>query len=343
MKLTGKIIGGTLGSLFGGPAGTVIGAGVGHFFDFDLDRPNRMAAKGFVECELCRKWYDPRHLPDHHACPNCGIQNVRAMCRNCEKPFYFRDFTRDFWCDCRQDCSNRYISREDAHLCSIALTMEEYKHDGNLMVQVRTLWAMVGSAKGEILQVQENLLRTLLRNHYQIPEYLFEDVLADTSMRGQLKLPMFTFAENLTMAIDTAARKLYNLTINDFNTRFTILDGCYQMALAEGYITQQSNMILDIIVSVLNLPNDTYEYIKNHYRKKTEPPKQPEPPIAYTILGCNPSDSMETIRAKYKELVKQFHPDKYASQNLPPMLKEKAVAWFREIQEAYEEVEKLRL
>ncbi len=58
----------------------------------------------------------------------------------------------------------------------------------------------------------------------------------------------------------------------------------------------------------------------------------------YEILGVNPSDSDETIKKAYRELVKKYHPDKYKDNPLEDLAKEK----LQEINQAYDQINKER-
>ncbi len=62
----------------------------------------------------------------------------------------------------------------------------------------------------------------------------------------------------------------------------------------------------------------------------------------YKVLGCTQNSSDEEIRIAYKNLIKQYHPDKHLSKELPPDMIEYASKRFKEIQTAYEEIKKVR-
>ena len=58
----------------------------------------------------------------------------------------------------------------------------------------------------------------------------------------------------------------------------------------------------------------------------------------FELLGCLPNDSVATIKKRYRELTKTFHPDTMSGKDLHPEITKLAVAKFREIQDAYERI-----
>jgi len=58
----------------------------------------------------------------------------------------------------------------------------------------------------------------------------------------------------------------------------------------------------------------------------------------YKILGVKPSDSDETIKEAYRKLARKYHPDKYADGDLKELAEEK----MKEVNAAYEEIQKMR-
>ena len=58
----------------------------------------------------------------------------------------------------------------------------------------------------------------------------------------------------------------------------------------------------------------------------------------YKILGVSPTASDDEIKQAYRDLVRKYHPDKYANTDLAEMATEK----MKEVNAAYEEVQRRR-
>ncbi len=65
-------------------------------------------------------------------------------------------------------------------------------------------------------------------------------------------------------------------------------------------------------------------------------------PAAYDILGCSPSDDAATIKKKYRELVKRYHPDHLQSHTMGEEARASAKEKMQQINDAYETVKKLK-
>lgn len=80
-----------------------------------------------------------------------------------------------------------------------------------------------------------------------------------------------------------------------------------------------------------------------HQRHSSEPQSVPaHKPTAYEVLQCTPSDSDETIKKRYRALVKQYHPDHVSVQNNDEKVLDNAKMKMQQINDAYETVKKLR-
>ncbi len=58
----------------------------------------------------------------------------------------------------------------------------------------------------------------------------------------------------------------------------------------------------------------------------------------YKVLGVSPTDSDDKIKEAYRKLARKYHPDKYADGDLKELAEEK----MKEVNAAYEEIQKMR-
>ncbi len=77
---------------------------------------------------------------------------------------------------------------------------------------------------------------------------------------------------------------------------------------------------------------------RENSRAKVAPQSSQSSQNCYDILGIDQNDSLETIKKKYRQLVKETHPDALLAMGAPIEFRKTAEARFREIQEAYEEI-----
>ena len=61
----------------------------------------------------------------------------------------------------------------------------------------------------------------------------------------------------------------------------------------------------------------------------------------YQVLGVSRSASDDELRARYRELISKYHPDKFAGLN-DPEFSRLAAEKFQQVQGAYEELRRLR-
>ena len=62
----------------------------------------------------------------------------------------------------------------------------------------------------------------------------------------------------------------------------------------------------------------------------------------YEVLGIGKEASDDEIKKAYRKLVKEYHPDKLAADSVPPDYIEFANQKIRDINEAYEYLEKVK-
>ena len=134
-----------------------------------------------------------------------------------------------------------------------------------------------------------------------------------------------------------------------------MMDILVRVALADGILSDKENQFIAQAAVCMRYPAGNVDYLKTKYgyRQNQESGRSYSSgsssggsgsslAAAYSVLGCSASDSDETIKAKYKKLIKDYHPDVIASKGLPEEFMKFATEKFDQIQKAYEAIKKVR-
>lgn len=103
-----------------------------------------------------------------------------------------------------------------------------------------------------------------------------------------------------------------------------VLDGLFQIAVADGVITADELQYLQDVAEAFGLKPDDFRRIKaSHLGPDADDP--------YVVLGVPHGADFETIRAAYRQLMRENHPDtvttaKSAPREYEPVAHEKAAA-----------------
>jgi len=170
-----------------------------------------------------------------------------------------------------------------------------------------------------------------------------ETNMVDQFARAQMRLNDSTRAFAMQIFHKAAASAS---TFEEFATQFRdsfsaqpqmskiMLDMLLRVAMADGIMHPHEEKILRSAINIFGISREEYARMKEqHY---------PDTDKHYAVLGCKPNAPMAEVKTKYRQLVRDFHPDTIFSKGLPEEFNEFAKSKFREIQEAYESIEKTR-
>lgn len=115
-------------------------------------------------------------------------------------------------------------------------------------------------------------------------------------------------------------------TMSGYEQRLLLLDLAYQIALADGTISQAEQAELDRVAEFIGISREESERI---HKKYTGSSKKDH----FALFGLNSSASVDEIKKAYKQLASQYHPDKVS--HLGPELIDFANRKFNEINQAY--------
>jgi len=113
-----------------------------------------------------------------------------------------------------------------------------------------------------------------------------------------------------------------------------MLDLLLRLAASDGAVNAAEERMIRAAAGIFGIDAAAYQRLAARYGGTASDP--------YTVLGCRPTDANEAIKKRYRELVKEYHPDRIAAKGLPEEFAHLAAEKFREIQQAYETLEKQR-
>ncbi|UCD86590.1 MAG: TerB family tellurite resistance protein [Desulfobacterales bacterium] len=150
----------------------------------------------------------------------------------------------------------------------------------------------------------------------------------------QFARQVFNEAKDSRYSIDDFAVQFYQISGGQPTVLVSFLDLLFRIAAADGRFHPAEESALNRIKEIFRISDEQFINIKGTYFKDVN--------RYYNVLNCTAESSDEEIKASYKKLVKDFHPDTIISKGLPEEFTEFATERFREIQEAYEHVRQER-
>lgn len=114
-----------------------------------------------------------------------------------------------------------------------------------------------------------------------------------------------------------------------------LLEGLFHIAMADGFYHPNENEFLERVAAIFGLPDTKFHAL----RARFVPDASPDP---YTVLGVDASASMEEIRAAWRKMVRETHPDRMIARGVPPEAVQMAEKRMIDINRAWEDINKDR-
>lgn len=115
------------------------------------------------------------------------------------------------------------------------------------------------------------------------------------------------------------------------DAKLVLIQLAHDVAEADGVFSQQEKKLIEKVVHLLGITDFFNKSMGSHIRQKSQEEY-------FQVLGLNPGASQEEIKKAYRELVRQYHPDKV--RHLGEEFQKTADEKIRDINEAYEKLTK---
>jgi DnaJ-domain-containing protein 1 len=191
------------------------------------------------------------------------------------------------------------------------------------MALVVEVFAKFTKADGRVTKKEIRLVDQLIKQHFQPSE------------KQLFKIrELFNVAKSTSAGYEALLHKLQSALPRQSQGHLTFLHSLFQLAQLDGGPHEAQEKIVQFAVRALKVDAQDYAQIKAKYSNDLD--------LHYRLLNCKKTDSLETIKKNYRQLIKEHHPDRYMSQHVSPDFIVLANQRIQDIHRAYQVITRYR-
>lgn len=191
------------------------------------------------------------------------------------------------------------------------------------------LMAKVAKADGRIDTLEAELIGNTLTDIAAA----FSD---PQSVREELKA-IFNHEKEQRFNVDAIALRLQHATAMHPQQRLSMFAFLVNLAFIDGKLSHSEENLLTKIAAYLKLSSSQVDAVMARFANLYKSgPTRKSLEEAYALLGAAPDESMESIKKKYRSLVKKYHPDLMKAKGADEAYIADATRKMQEINAAYE-------
>lgn len=183
-------------------------------------------------------------------------------------------------------------------------------------IAVIALGAKIAKADGHVTRAEV----TAFRQVFEIPA-------ADEANAARV----FNLARQDVAGFEEYARRVRAMFGDGDPMLQDLLEGLFHIAMADGLYHPHEETYLQRVAEIFAIPDTVFRGI----RARFVPDAAPDP---YDVLGVSPDASMADIRAAWRQLVRDTHPDRMMAHGLPVEAIKLAETRMVAINKAWEEI-----
>jgi len=161
-------------------------------------------------------------------------------------------------------------------------------------IAVVSLSAKMAKADGVVVQVEADAFE----RHFQVPPEEMAHVRRVFDLAKQDVAGFETYAEQIARTLDCEPALL-----ND------VLECLFHIAAADGILHAAEDRFLKVVATKFGLDDAAYQRMRALFIY--------DPSDPYAILGASPFDDDATLKARYRQLVREHHPDRLLAHGVP--------------------------
>lgn len=187
-------------------------------------------------------------------------------------------------------------------------------------------FAMLGKmakADGRVCEDEINVVRT----------FMYDKLRLDKAAQ-QFAMGVFNEAKDNNTPFEDYARQFGQIFQSEPQLRMMFFEMLFTVALADGVLHPAEEKILRAAPVLLGLQGNAYDMVRRQFVNDLT--------HHYAMLGLEDGADMTAVKKAYRKLVSEYHPDKVIAKGLPEDFIKFAEEKFREINEAYEAIQKAK-
>jgi DnaJ like chaperone protein len=189
-------------------------------------------------------------------------------------------------------------------------------------IAVIVLAAKMAKADGRVTRDEVDAFKQV----FHIPPHEMKEV-------GRL----FDEARQEATGYEPYARQIASMFAHDPAVLEELLGGLVHIAKADGAVHPAELEYLRRVAGIFGFDEAAFERIRASFQSEKKAAED-----AYTVLGVVPSDTDAAIKAAYRKLIRENHPDALMAKGLPQDFIDLATEKMAAINAAYDQIEKER-
>ena len=145
---------------------------------------------------------------------------------------------------------------------------------------------------------------------------------------------IFDLAKQDVAGFESYAKQIAQLLESEPQLKRDVFEGLFNIAASDGVLHQSEEAYLETVAGIFGIAPDEYRAIRARFVD--------DPDDVYTVLGLKHSNTDDEIRAQYRRLVRENHPDALIARGVPKEFVDMADRKLAAINAAYEEIARER-
>jgi DnaJ like chaperone protein len=142
---------------------------------------------------------------------------------------------------------------------------------------------------------------------------------------------VFNLARQDVAGYEVYASKIAKMFKTETAVLEDLLEGLFHIAMADGRYHPNENDYVHRVAKIFNIDEVTYRSFRTRFVPDA-------PPDAYDVLAVTPETPLEEIRKKWREKIRETHPDQMMARGLPEEAITMATKRLIAINKAWEEI-----